>query len=646
METTGQMTEQSKNLLVNQDIDTTDLDKFYSYFQREVLADFPQAILADKRLVAKKIKDLYRSKGTIASYNLLFRILYNQDVSIYKPSENILRASDGRWTQDTLIRLGAPFTGNLETALGEVVTGQNSKATGKILRVITVFESGIEVKQLRLTEVTGTFVDLEPVTTSGGVGGTIVNTTGPLSGVSFGSASASGGLGHQTGDTVTFSSTSGTGATGVITGTVDETVQFTLTSGGSGYRVGNTVVTISGGTPKGGLTGQITVTAISNTETITNFTDTIQGLSNTPIGHGPTYSSNSGIVSSNLASSNSSTSLSVALGTTSLTTGTISAITANNGNYTSGVLPSISVIDADVSSLDISDGAGGFKGRNAVISRQFLPGSISSVNVTSSGSSYNAVDSITVTNTTRSATNAKGDPNISGVINEAGSFKGTKGFLSSDQRIQDNYYYQEFSYVVRSANALKSYRDIVQSVIHPAGTKLFGQVDITDTMDLTTLDVDSLLTTDLIGGKLGIPSIAANTIVSSDLVIESLFSVPSIPAATTIGPASVYLIANGFINVANNSVISSYLTKTISPYLAEPVTLGTGLVIKGQDTTFSTIVQGGSKIEVQDIVPGSTGNTTYIVNTVFSNTTLTINTSFVGSSMANGIFRYTYDGNI
>ena len=82
METTGQMTEQSKNLLVNQDIDTTDLNKFYSYFQREVLADFPEAVLADKRLVAKKIKDLYRSKGTLASYNLLFRILYNQDVAL------------------------------------------------------------------------------------------------------------------------------------------------------------------------------------------------------------------------------------------------------------------------------------------------------------------------------------------------------------------------------------------------------------------------------------------------------------------------------------------------------------------------------------------------------------------------------------
>ena len=305
METTGQMTEQSKNLLVNQDIDTTDLNKFYSYFQREVLADFPEAVLADKRLVAKKIKDLYRSKGTLASYNLLFRILYNQDVSIYRPAENILRASDGRWTQDTLVRLGAPFTGNLENALGKFVTGQVSGATGKILRTVTVFESGVEVKELRLVEVTGTFLDLEQVVTSDNVGGFVVNTIGPLTDIAFGSASASGGGGHQVGDSVTLSSVTGSGAKGTVARTVNEVVLFELTSGGSGYRVGNTVVTISGGNPKGGLTGQINVTAISNTETIFRYTDTIQGLSNTPIGYGPTYSSNSGIVSSNLAIANS-----------------------------------------------------------------------------------------------------------------------------------------------------------------------------------------------------------------------------------------------------------------------------------------------------------------------------------------------------
>ena len=640
METTGQMTEQSKNLLVNQDIDTTDLGKFYSFFQREILADFPDAILADRRLVAKKIKDMYRSKGTLASYNLLFRILYNQDVSIYKPSENILRASDGRWTQDTLVRLGAPFTGNLETSLGKFVTGQTSGATGKILRTVTVFESGVEVKELRLVEVTGTFLDLEQVVTSDNVGGFVVNTIGPLSDVSFGSASASGGGGHQVGDSVNLSSVTGSAARGTVARTVNEVVLFELTSGGSGYRVGNTVVTISGGNPKGGLTGQINITAIANTETIFRYTDTIQGLSDTPIGYGPTYSSNSGIVSSNLAIANSSTALSAALGTSTITVGTISAISANNGNYQGGILPSVSVIDEEVSDLDISDGAGGFKGRNAVITRSFLPGSIADITVINGGRSYNAIDAVTVTNTTRAATNAVGDPVVSGVVLEDGSYKGTRGFLSSDQRIQDNYYYQEFSYVIKSPTALKTYRDIVRSTIHPAGTKLFGQIDIEDTLDLTSLDIESFVSIDLIGGKTGIGSIGPNTVVSSDIILSRSLSLPSLGSLTVVGNPAVYLNGSGFIHVANNNIISSYLTKTISPLFPEPVVLGTGFVIKGENTTFSDILRNGSHIEVTDLVPGATGNTIYIVNTVFSNTTLTINTIFAGSAMANGTFRY------
>ena len=642
METTGQVTDASKNFLTNQDIDTTNLDKFYRYFKSEVLADFPDTILADKRLVAKRIKDLYRSKGSAASYNLLFRILFDQNVSIYKPSENILRASDGRWTQDTLVRLGAPFTGNLENALGEFVTGQVSGATGKILRVITVFESGVEVKQLRLVEVTGTFEDLEQVLTSSGLGGFVVNTIGPLKDVSFGTASTTGGAGHQVGDSVRFTSATGVDAVGVIDSTVDEVIKFTLQNGGSGYSVGNTVTTVSGGNPKGGLTGSVTVTAISNTETILAFTDKIQGLSDTPIQYGPTYSSNSGVISSNLASSNSSTTLGSAFGTIAVVTGSISAISTVDGNYIGTKLPVVSAIDSTITELDIPDGSGGFKGRNAVISPAFVPGSISDVTVTNGGRLYNAIDSVTVTNTTRSATDAVGDPVVSGVINETGSYKGTKGFLSWDQRLQDNYYYQEFSYVLRSKKALRTYRDVVRDVIHPAGTKLFGQIDIEDSIQMPALDAESLITTNLIGGKHGIPSIGPNTIVSNNAMVSLLVNVPSIAASTTISNPSLLSATAGFIRVSNVNVISHYLTKPISPYFVEPVMLGTRTVVQGDGIDpFSNILFGGTQIEIEDRIPGATGNTTYIVNTVYSNTTFTINSNFAGDSMANGVFKYT-----
>ena len=654
METTGQVTDAGKNLLINQDIDTADLNNFYEYFRREVLCDFPNEILADKRLVAKRIKDLYRSKGSPASYNLLFRILYDQDVSIYKPSENILRASDGRWTQDTLIRIGAPFSGNLEEAVGKIVTGQTSGARGKVLKVLTVFESGVEVKQLRLIEVVGTFVDLEKVTTPNNLSGFVVNTIGPLSDVLFGSAGAVGGVGHQPGDTVSFSSATGIGATGFIRTTTNEVMSFTLVDGGSGYGVGNTITTVSGGESKLGLTGSVTVTAVSNLETIFAYTDKIQELSNTPIGFGPTYSSNSGVISSNLASSNSSTALNAALGVISVQAGKISAISFTNGNYAGNTVPSVAAVDSTVSPLDLPDGSGGFKGRNAVIQASYIPGSILDVDVTSGGRLYNAIDQVTVTNLTRSGTTpATGDPVVSGVISEVGNYKGTKGFLSWDQRLQDNYYYQEFSYVLNSEVTLRTYRNVVHDVLHPAGTKLFGKVSFDTEIDLTSLAVDQLVTTDLIGGKDGVPSIGPNTTFGTTTEILGIVMVPSITSTTRIGileagdRTDVYLNANGFIYISNTNVITTYLGHPITDYLDDPVIIGTPFVVVGDGTEdFTTILAGGTEVEITDVTPGTSGNTSYIVNTVFSNTIFTLNTAFTGGSVANGIFRYTYDGNI
>ena len=656
METSGQVTDASKSLLENQDIDTTDLSKFYGYFQKEILSDFPDAIVADRRLVAKRITDLYRSKGSAAAYNLLFRILYDQDVSIYKPSENILRASDGRWTQDTIVRLGQPFAGNLEEAVGRVITGESSNARGKVLKVLTVFESGVEVKQLRLTEVTGIFLDLEKVVTPSGLSGFVVNTIGPLKDISLGSLSTAGGTGHQTGDSVTFTSATGIGATGVVNTTTNEVVTYKLIDGGSGYALGNTTVLVSGGEVNLGQTGSVSITGITNNEIFFAYTDTIGGLSDTPIGYGPTYSSNSGIVSANLASSNSSSALNSALATITVSAGSISSISFTNGNYANNSLPSVSIVDSTITRLDVPDGKGGFAGRNAVVRASFIPGSITNVIVNDGGRLYNAIDAVTVTNTSRAGTtDAVGDPIVSGVIAEAGNYKGTKGFLSWDQRLQDNYYYQEFSYVLKSQKALKTYRNIVRDIIHPAGTKLFGQVDIEVSADLTGLDVDTLVTTDLIGGKTGIGSIGPLAVIGNITLSRDAF-IPSIEPTLVFGRAALYLPANGFIHVTSNNIITPYLGLPITTYLNEPVLYGTEYVVQGDGATpFTTILQGGSQVQIRDIVPGTSGSlgdgvSTYIVNTVFSNTALSLNTQFTGefpgNGMSNGVFLYSYNGNV
>jgi len=79
------------------DIDST-LDSFIRYFKSELALNFPSTLI-DDRFLLPKIKELYISKGTEASYKLLFRLLYNKEIEIRYPATQMLRVSDGKWTQ-------------------------------------------------------------------------------------------------------------------------------------------------------------------------------------------------------------------------------------------------------------------------------------------------------------------------------------------------------------------------------------------------------------------------------------------------------------------------------------------------------------------------------------------------------------------
>ena len=211
MEQTGQMTDQSKNVLNNQDIDLAAAE-FLKYFKREILSQFPEDILADKRLVYKKIKDLYRAKGSEESYKLLFRILYNEELDFYYPGQDILRASDGRWVKETSIRLTKPLIGNPDNLAG-TITGRTSGATARVERVQLEFSDGIEFYEVFVNDVTGTFLDAELVdNTANTITGTIVSKSGALQRVIV----TDGGSGHQQNDIVTITSSSGTGGRGRI----------------------------------------------------------------------------------------------------------------------------------------------------------------------------------------------------------------------------------------------------------------------------------------------------------------------------------------------------------------------------------------------------------------------------------------------
>jgi hypothetical protein len=100
------------NILANRDVDTV-VDAFISLVEKEIGAGFTTQLTANKANLYKNIVQFYQAKGSVESFKLLFRLLYNTDIDVSFPKEKILVASDGRWIQQNSIFIevteGNPF---------------------------------------------------------------------------------------------------------------------------------------------------------------------------------------------------------------------------------------------------------------------------------------------------------------------------------------------------------------------------------------------------------------------------------------------------------------------------------------------------------------------------------------------------------
>lgn len=120
----------ANNLLDYADVDKTTGD-FLEYFRRDFMPSIDTKIIADKRLLAKHINNIYLAKGSMASYDFLFRVLYNEDIEISYPRDNIIKPSDSKWTESTVLHLFSEKN-LLEYARGKIVKKQEGKVVTDI----------------------------------------------------------------------------------------------------------------------------------------------------------------------------------------------------------------------------------------------------------------------------------------------------------------------------------------------------------------------------------------------------------------------------------------------------------------------------------------------------------------------------------
>ena len=258
LETSGNVTDTSKNILNYTDIDNTS-SQFAQYFYNEFLQYFPQDVLADRSRVVKIAKELYKSKGTPSSFKFLFRILYNIDVDFFFTRDVVFKASSGKWYVTNSLNVQSTDTNLLYTqnlrvfgettqsiAIIENVRNNGNKMEIFVSNIERQFVSGENIKIIDTNNQDVYFLNgqIVPMGTIGGyvLTGKIVGQINNLSIINPGSK-------YQVGDPIVFynglTSPTGIGASATVSAASSGSVEsISVINGGYGYN-NNAVITIS-----------------------------------------------------------------------------------------------------------------------------------------------------------------------------------------------------------------------------------------------------------------------------------------------------------------------------------------------------------------------------------------------------------------
>jgi hypothetical protein len=659
----------ARRLTENQDIDDATA-VLIEYFRREFMANVPTSMLADKRHVTKHIREFYRARGSSDAYRFLFRILFGTEISFFYPGESILRTSDGRWVVETVLAVGAPLTGNPTLWEGHIITGNASGAVGRVESITKSTYAGVQTWELILSNVSGNFSGEELITNTVTLDTATVNTSsGPLSRMEVLTAGAF----HRSDDTLLFSEpiNTGTGATGVVTATSDESaLTFKIIRSGKGYRTTSRCL-LGGSTGRG---ASFSITALANTETINLNSDLINSVKNVVLNTGPLFpslGSNTTTLSANLSSANIYSTIISGLRFSPTTVGRIAQITLTNpgtgyNRHIANGIPIVTVIDDQVSELNLPDGYGGVKGRDAIVVANNAPGAITTLRISTPGSAYNknelcsalnsalgtgTVDEtstdaqqtgLSVTLRRQASYTASGTSIPGGTTLTRGRYIDTKGFLSWNNRLQDNDYYQEYSYVIIAPTLFNLFQTPVKTLLHPAGTKLFGTYLMDSTLDLSDLTVDMSVSVD-VDTTVDYPTIIGFLDVDGGLV--------EIPEEEIVNTAdeSIYLEAEsntvvwttmaGTVSIIDTTIISPFAANLISTFASIPISVFVNnRALFGTGTTFTAITPPHNIVIVSTSSPAANG--LYTITSVISDTVAVFEPSYADSTLTSGYILY------
>jgi hypothetical protein len=435
---------------------------------------------------------------------------------------------------------GTPFSRDIFLFLNKTIRGKTSGVLANVVDIKKFFIGSLEVAEMTLKLVSGTFaagediVDIDDedlVTTIYGI----------VSGVTI----VDGGSGYEDGDVVTITG-DGSEAQARVSSIKESPISaLTVNTIGHGYQLNTNATIDSSGT--GGSGFLVQVTALANTYSVTSGanTFTVGEISEVSIlnrGEGyfkkpaitlqDTTIASLGLLSDKLITINNAGS-NYGVGNTLVFTGGSGAnaagqiasvvesttfdllfedgfqmkadgsyydiiknedwsvigaikrieLTNFGTGYSSANLPSISITTTTGASANLV--ATNVQGKSANVTVDTSNnitgiGSIRAVEITNFGIDYSAANA-------SAATIGDGNAILSPVISGLGIREGV--FLDDDGKIdykiiQDSYYYQDYSYVIKSGLTFQTYSNTLKSIIHPAGLIYFGEIQILNDLDV------------------------------------------------------------------------------------------------------------------------------------------------------------------
>jgi hypothetical protein len=461
---------ETRKLLDIRDIDTTP-DEFLDYFKDEYMSGVPKQILGDKRMLQKHILDLYNSKGSIEGIRLVFRLLFNTEIEYYIPAEDIFKPDNSEWFEPRYFEISKHDT-NYQF--------ENQNIVGKVSGAKAIVENyerrnvnGRLIDLLFISNIRGDFTPGETITYEG-ITAIEPTVLGSITSVIVNSATP----GFTVGDFVTATSnTDGLNFRGIVSAVEnsgDGIINFNLVNGGFGYKLDSTI-TITSGSNTMGSDANMAILSLSNTSNIDVSNIYVNGYLAVKVGAN-TYNVGDG---SAMSTANITSKVHSALAMNTYTVGTISKIVTTNPGHDYDGNVTVKVFEPVTNKLHIQDGSGGYWGNDAVIATSAFYGNgvPSSITVVSSGFAYRGN---TIHATLTSTTNALHVVDATLVIGAVGKVEGywrdSTSFVDSDKYLQDDDYYQEYSYELILKKKLSEYYDVLKRTVHPSGNKMFGKV--------------------------------------------------------------------------------------------------------------------------------------------------------------------------